>query len=362
MELQTIQTTNPFQNVIGLETIISDLKLIFKFENLKTNKKPFLILAYGAPGTGKTHTAATLAKMNGFHCKFLNSTTFMSKMQAESEDQLKEFILDAERRGPTLIIMDEADSILSERDNSRDNNSTQNVKALLLRVMDGLESPVGLTFFCTTNRPWCLDSAQSNRFKRKFHFPLPSIEEKFEYFEKCFQEEGQASSVTLGQFKSLGLELYSYRDISNLAHRSATYGPRTRTSHGKHFRVNKQGRVVACNCLQACNGRLRETFDQIEGHRFVHGSVTFDDVKKASTNYYPPTTREDIEKFENFEKGQCGVLDRDKKDEKEDEENVLIGDTYGSSVPTPRRKICLFSLSFVVGLGLMIYAVVSPFI
>ena len=166
MEMQPVRSA--FSGIIGQENVIGDLKLIFRHMNLQNRATPYLILMYGGflfsyivwqlfcchsgpCGVGKTSMAKCMAKVHGFFYQHVDTTSFMSKFQAESESQLRKIFQTAEENRPSVVAIDECDVMLSSI-NQNENSTSQNIKNLLLQIFNGQLSPRGVVIVCLTNR------------------------------------------------------------------------------------------------------------------------------------------------------------------------------------------------------------------
>ena len=261
-----------------------------------------------------------MAEKHGFKSFELDSTTFMSKYQADSEKELRKFFETAEKHRPSLIILDEADAILSTT-SQRDNSTSQNCKNLLLKIFDGSYSPKGVTIFLCTNRPWAIDRRQIARFAREFYFVMPSDEEKFIFFQQSVEQIKRTDkcSITKEELLSLNLENFSFRDIFHLLQHSFTAGPHSRTKNSDHFRKLKSGLYRGCNCKQNCSGRTNLKYEDILGEEFQHGAIVLDDLKKVREERHGCVTDIELKKFERFKKGATDVKD----DQGDNEEKQL---------------------------------------
>eukprot|EP00923_Selenidium_pygospionis_P024341 GHVN01042225.1.p1 GENE.GHVN01042225.1~~GHVN01042225.1.p1 ORF type:complete len:414 (+),score=112.04 GHVN01042225.1:406-1647(+) len=130
------------------------------------------ILLYGPPGTGKTHLAracATEAK-----CTFFNvsSTDLLSKWQGESEKLVRLLFSLARERSPSVVFIDEVDSLVKSRSDS-ESESCRRIKTELLVQMDGMTKGGHVLVLGATNLPWELDAGFRRRFEKRIYISLP---------------------------------------------------------------------------------------------------------------------------------------------------------------------------------------------
>ena len=110
------------------------------------------ILLSGPPGTGKTLIGKALAYEIGAHFCLVNGPEIMSKMAGESESNIRKIFEEAEKQAPSIIFIDELDSIAPKRDKTQ-GEVEKRVVAQLLTQMDGVKSRKEVFVIGATNRP-----------------------------------------------------------------------------------------------------------------------------------------------------------------------------------------------------------------
>ena len=143
------------------------------FEHLGIDP-PKGILLYGPPGTGKTLIAKALAYESGASFHAINGPEIMSKWYGESEKRLREIFEKAQENAPSIIFIDELDSIAPKREEVT-GEVERRVVAQLLALMDGLKSRGKVIVIGATNRPDALDPAlrRPGRFDREIEIGVP---------------------------------------------------------------------------------------------------------------------------------------------------------------------------------------------
>ncbi|PQP99536.1 Cell division control protein 48 homolog D [Prunus yedoensis var. nudiflora] len=115
-------------------------------------KPPKGILLYGPPGTGKTLIARAVANETGAFFFLINGPQIISKMAGESESNLRKVFKEAEKNAPSIIFIDEIDSIAPKREKTHGEVEKRTISQLLT-LMDGLKSRAHDIVMGATNRP-----------------------------------------------------------------------------------------------------------------------------------------------------------------------------------------------------------------
>ncbi len=142
------------------------------------------VLLYGPPGTGKTMLAKAVANEASAHFIYLSGPEIMSKYYGQSEENLREIFKEAQDNAPSIIFIDEIDSIAPKRDEVS-GEVERRVVAQLLALMDGLESRGKVVVIGATNRPNALDPAlrRPGRFDREIEIGIPDRNARREILE-----------------------------------------------------------------------------------------------------------------------------------------------------------------------------------
>ena len=135
------------------------------------------VLLYGPPGTGKTLLAKAVAGETNANFTYLSGPEIMGKYYGESEERLREFFKQAEENTPSIIFIDEIDSIAPKREEVS-GDVEKRIVSQLLTLMDGMKSRGKVVVIAATNRPDSLDPAlrRPGRFDREIEIGIPDEE------------------------------------------------------------------------------------------------------------------------------------------------------------------------------------------
>jgi len=143
------------------------------FENLGV-KPPKGVLLHGPPGTGKTLMARAVANETGAYFFIINGPEIISKMSGDSEANLRRAFEEAEKNAPSIIFIDEIDSIAPKRDKTN-GELERRIVSMLLTLMDGMKGRGQVVVIGATNRVNTIDPAlrRFGRFDREIEMGVP---------------------------------------------------------------------------------------------------------------------------------------------------------------------------------------------
>ncbi|MGP6219901.1 VCP-like ATPase [Caldiplasma sukawensis] len=170
-----------YEDIGGLSNQLSKVREIIElplkhpelFERLGI-RPPKGVLLYGPPGTGKTLIARAVANESGANFYSINGPEIMSKYYGQSEQKLREIFTNAEEKEPSIIFIDEIDSIAPKREDVQ-GEVERRVVAQLLTLMDGLKERGHVIVIGATNRIDAVDPAlrRPGRFDREINIGVP---------------------------------------------------------------------------------------------------------------------------------------------------------------------------------------------
>lgn len=184
-----------FEDIGGLDEQIAIVKETIEFPLLYPDlfskygiKLPKGILLFGPPGTGKTLIAKAVAHSCNAHFICINGPELNSQFYGETEAQLRDIFHQAKLNAPTIIFIDEIDSLAPRRDQSS-SDVDKRVVAQLLTLMDGMDSQDHVIVLGATNRPNSLDQAlrRPGRFDKEIEIGIPNSKQRLEILSKLLK-------------------------------------------------------------------------------------------------------------------------------------------------------------------------------
>ncbi|MFX1445287.1 MAG: CDC48 family AAA ATPase [Promethearchaeota archaeon] len=187
-EMHKIATRISYEDIGGLESEIQKIREMIElpirhpelFEKIGINP-PKGVLLHGPPGTGKTLLARAVAYETDAHFISISGPEIMSKFFGQSEENLRKIFEEAKEKAPSIIFLDELDSIAPKRDEGKTQVESR-IVAQLLSLMDGLEGRGEVIIIGATNKINNIDIAlrRPGRFDREIEISVPDINGRYE--------------------------------------------------------------------------------------------------------------------------------------------------------------------------------------
>ncbi|MED6113165.1 hypothetical protein PIB30_068310 [Stylosanthes scabra] len=243
------------------------------------------ILLFGPPGTGKTMLAKAIAKEAGASFINVSMSTITSKWFGEDEKNVRALFTLAGKVSPTIIFVDEVDSMLGQRTRVGEHEAMRKIKNEFMAHWDGLMTKPGerILVLAATNRPFDLDEAIIRRFERRIMVGLPSVENREKILRTLLSKEKVDDELDFKQLATM-TEGYTGSDLKNLC-TTAAYRPvreliqqeRLKTLEQKQEAVTteehgeeKQERVISLRALNMQD--LKEAKTQVAASFAAEGA------------------------------------------------------------------------------------------
>ncbi|KAJ3398509.1 hypothetical protein HDU80_008853 [Chytriomyces hyalinus] len=262
-------TSVSWSDIVGLESAKQALQEIVILPTLRPELFTGLrspargVLLFGPPGTGKTMLAKAVASESKANFFSISASTLTSKFVGEGEKLVKTLFAVARQVQPSVIFIDEIDSILKERSES-EHEASRRLKTEFLLQFDGLSTNADkerLLVMGATNRPQELDEAILRRLVKRIYIPLPEPQTRYSLLEHLLTS--QNNSLTAADFQKLVklTEGYSGSDIAALA-REASLGPIRSLGNKLVSTPADQIRPIAYGDFAAAVGVIRPSVSQ----------------------------------------------------------------------------------------------------
>ncbi|KAG5539595.1 hypothetical protein RHGRI_019960 [Rhododendron griersonianum] len=247
------------------------------------------ILLFGPPGTGKTMLAKAIASEAGASFINVSMSTITSKWFGEDEKNVRALFTVAAKVSPTIIFIDEVDSMLGQRSRAGEHEAMRKIKNEFMSHWDGLLTKQGekILVLAATNRPFDLDEAIIRRFERRIMVGLPSVENREKILRTLLAKEKVDQGLDIKELATM-TEGYSGSDLKVNLCTTAAYRPvrelirqerlkDLRAQEGKNLKdapdteVEKEERVITIRPLNMQD--FREARNQVAASFAAEGSV-----------------------------------------------------------------------------------------
>ncbi|TRY79187.1 hypothetical protein TCAL_07373 [Tigriopus californicus] len=274
-----------FDDVIGQEkakqslreSVILPILRPELFHGLRTPTRGLLL--FGPPGNGKTLLVKALASETQAVLFSITAASLTSKYVGEGEKMMKTLFQMAAKRAPSIIFIDEIDSLLSERKGDQ-NEASLRMKTEFLAGFDGVQTcqDTHVLVIGATNRPEQLDLAALRRFSKRIFVEIPDFQARFTLLSQLLSKHGDPLPKEDLALVAKATAGYSGSDLTNLA-RDAAFGPIRDIPTSGILQVDRRNlRAINLNDFRNGLKRIRVSITNDVLQRYHEWNAKFGDV------------------------------------------------------------------------------------
>lgn len=249
------------------------------------------VLLHGPPGSGKTLLANALVEETGAHVVVINGPEIMARKGGESEANLRQAFEEAQEKAPSIIFMDELDSIAPKRDQAQ-GETEKRVVSQLLTLMDSLKTNSNVMVVGATNRPNVIESAlrRPGRFDRELEIAVPDEDGRHEILKIKTKEMQLDVDVDLFQ---IARDTHGYvgADLQQLTLEAALQCIRS-NMHNLDIDGDEPFSDEALDILKVTNDHFNHALGTCDPSTLRDNKVEVPDVKWADIGGLEQTKRE----------------------------------------------------------------------
>ncbi|KAF4379825.1 hypothetical protein F8388_023842 [Cannabis sativa] len=292
-----------WNDVAGLESAKQALQeaviLPVKFPQFFTGKRrPWrAFLLYGPPGTGKSYLAKAVATEADSTFYSVSSSDLVSKWMGESEKLVSNLFQMARDSAPSIIFVDEIDSLCGQRGEGNESEASRRIKTELLVQMQGVgTTDQKVLVLAATNTPYALDQAIRRRFDKRIYIPLPDAKARQHMFKVHLGDTPH--NLTESDFESLGrkTEGFSGSDVA-VCVKDVLFEPVRKTQDAMFFVKNSDGMWVPCGPKQpgAIQVSMQDLAARGEASKILPPPISRTDFDKVLARQRPTVSKSDLE-------------------------------------------------------------------
>ncbi|XP_024392148.1 protein SUPPRESSOR OF K(+) TRANSPORT GROWTH DEFECT 1 isoform X1 [Physcomitrium patens] len=300
-------------DVAGLESAKQALQeaviLPVKFPQFFTGKRrPWrAFLLYGPPGTGKSYLAKAVATEADSTFFSISSSDLVSKWMGESEKLVANLFQMAHEAAPSIIFIDEIDSLCGIRGEGNESEASRRIKTELLVQMQGVgKQDTKVLVLAATNTPYSLDQAVRRRFDKRIYIPLPEFKARQHMFKVHLGDT--PNNLTERDYEDLARKTdgFSGSDIA-VCVKDVLFEPVRKTQDAMHFKKvhTKDGEMwMPCGPREAGARQTTMTELAAEGlaSKILPPPITKSDFDKVLAKQRPTVSKDDLIIQEKFTK------------------------------------------------------------
>ncbi|KAF3552332.1 hypothetical protein DY000_02002700 [Brassica cretica] len=232
----------------------------------------------------------------------VSSSDLVSKWMGESEKLVSNLFEMARESSPSIIFVDEIDSLCGQRGEGNESEASRRIKTELLVQMQGVgHSDDKVLVLAATNTPYALDQAIRRRFDKRIYIPLPEAKARQHMFKVHLGDTPH--NLTESDFEYLGLktEGFSGSDVS-VCVKDVLFEPVRKTQDAMFFFKSRDGTWIPCGPRQP--GAIQTTMQDLAAkglaEKIIPPPITRTDFEKVLARQRPTVSKSDLDVHERF--------------------------------------------------------------
>ncbi|CAH1446419.1 unnamed protein product [Lactuca virosa] len=282
------------------EAVILPVKFPQFFVGKRRPWRAFLL--YGPPGTGKSYLAKAVATEADSTFFSISSSDLVSKWMGESEKLVSNLFQMARESAPSIIFIDEIDSLVGQRGEGNESEASRRIKTELLVQMQGVgNNDDKVLVLAATNTPYSLDQAIRRRFDKRIYIPLPDVKARQHMFKVHLGDTPH--NLTDRDFEQLGYrtEGFSGSDIAVCVN-EVLFEPVRKTQDAMFFIKTSDDTWVPCGPRHpgAIEITMQDLAAQGQAEKILPPPISRTDFDKVLARQKPTVSKSDLELHDRF--------------------------------------------------------------
>ncbi|KAJ0507219.1 putative vesicle-fusing ATPase [Helianthus annuus] len=282
------------------EAVILPVKFPQFFVGKRRPWRAFLL--YGPPGTGKSYLAKAVATEADSTFFSISSSDLVSKWMGESEKLVSNLFQMARESAPSIIFIDEIDSLVGQRGEGNESEASRRIKTELLVQMQGVgNDDKKVLVLAATNTPYSLDQAIRRRFDKRIYIPLPDLKARQHMFKVHLGDTPH--SLTDRDFEQLAYktEGFSGSDIAVCVN-EVLFEPVRKTQDAMFFIKKPDDTWVPCGPRHpgAIEITMQDLATRGEASKIIPPPISRTDFDKVLARQKPTVSKSDLEVHDRF--------------------------------------------------------------
>ncbi|KAK9056460.1 hypothetical protein SSX86_023821 [Deinandra increscens subsp. villosa] len=282
------------------EAVILPVKFPQFFVGKRRPWRAFLL--YGPPGTGKSYLAKAVATEADSTFFSISSSDLVSKWMGESEKLVSNLFQMARESAPSIIFIDEIDSLVGQRGEGNESEASRRIKTELLVQMQGVgNDDRKVLVLAATNTPYSLDQAIRRRFDKRIYIPLPDVKARQHMFKVHLGDTPH--NLTDRDFEQLAYKTkgFSGSDIAVCVN-EVLFEPVRKTQDAMFFIKKSDDIWVPCGPRQpgAIEITMQDLATRGEASKIIPPPISRTDFDKVLARQKPTVSKSDLELHDRF--------------------------------------------------------------